>query len=292
MQARLFTDDVTTLREDMRRLGTYADDDLKRLRTLFVSRAPQRRNGGAVHKETIYAKPEQLRAHEETKGSVIEKVNLTSLKLQDLDNLVEPHRNERLYAAIRLRLEAHGGKAEKAFGPDNPLHKPDKDGLPTGPLVRSVKRVVKQTGIPIRGGLAKNDSMLRVDVFTKTGKFYLVPVYVHHRVTGLPNRAIVAFKDEEEWTLIDDSFAFLFSVYPNDFVKVTLKKDTFQGYYSSTNRSTAAVNLWAHDRNIATGKDGLYQSIGVKTALSLEKFNVDVLGRIYPAPPEVRRGLA
>ena len=292
LQARLFTDDVTTLREDMRRLGTYADDDLKRLRTLFVSRAPQRRNGGAVHKETIYAKPEQLRAHEETKGSVIEKVNLTSLKLQDLDNLVEPHRNERLYAAIRLRLEAHGGKAEKAFGPDNPLHKPDKDGLPTGPLVRSVKRVVKQTGIPIRGGLAKNDSMLRVDVFTKTGKFHLVPVYVHHRVTGLPNRAIVAFKDEEEWTLIDDSFAFLFSVYPNDFVKVTLKKDTFQGYYSSTNRSTAAVNLWAHDRNIATGKDGLYQSIGVKTALSLEKFNVDVLGRIYPAPPEVRRGLA
>ena len=292
LQARLFTDDVAALREDMQRLGTYTEDDLNRLRTLFVSRAPQRRNGGAVHKETIYAQPERLLAHPETKGSVIEKVTLTSLKLQDLDNLVEPHRNERLYAAIRQRLETHGGKAEKAFGPDNPLHKPDKNGQPTGPLVRSVKRAVKQTGIPIRGGLAKNDSMLRVDVFTKAGKFHLVPVYVHHRVTGLPNRAIVAFKDEEEWTLIDDSFAFLFSVYPNDFVKVTLKKETFQGYYSSTNRSTAAVNLWAHDRNIATGKDGLYQSIGVKTALSLEKFNVDVLGRIYPAPPEVRRGLA
>jgi hypothetical protein len=49
----------------------------------------------------------------------------------------------------------------------------------------------KQTGIPIRGGIAKNDSMLRVDVFTKAGKYHLVPVYVHHRVTGLPNRAIV-----------------------------------------------------------------------------------------------------
>ncbi|QYY25665.1 type II CRISPR RNA-guided endonuclease Cas9 [Diaphorobacter sp. MNS-0] len=292
LQARLFIDDVAALREDMQRLGTYTEEDLNHLRTLFVSRAPQRRNGGAVHKETIYAQPERLLAHPETKGSVIEKVALTSLKLQDLDTLVEPHRNERLYAAIRQRLEAHGGKAEKAFGPGNPLHKPDKNGLPTGPLVHSVKRVVKQTGIPIRGGLAKNDSMLRVDIFTKAGKFHLVPVYVHHRVTGLPNRAIVAFKDEDGWTLIDDSFAFLFSVYPNDFVKVTLKKEAFQGYYSSTNRSTAAVNLWAHDRNIATGKDGLYQSIGVKTALSLEKFNVDVLGRIYPAPPEVRRGLA
>lgn len=288
LQARLFTDDLTALREDMQRLGTYSVEDLNRLRTLFVSRAPQRRNGGAVHKETIYAQPESLKAA----GSVVEKVDLTSLKPQDLDNLVEPHRNERLYAAIRQRLEAHGGKADKAFGPGNPLHKPDKNGRPTGPIVRSVKRVVKQTGIPVRGGLAKNDSMLRADVFTKAGRFHLVPVYVHHRVTGLPNRAIVAFKDEDEWTLIDESFAFLFAIYPNDFIRITLKKEIFRGYYSGTNRSTAAVSLWAHDRNIAAGKDGLYQSIGVKTALSLEKFNVDVLGHIFPAPPEVRRGLA
>lgn len=288
LKARLFTDDVAALREDMQRLGTYAAEDLNRLRTLFVSRAPQRRNGGAVHKETIYAQPESLKAE----GNVIEKVDLTSLKLQDLDNLIEPHRNERLYAAIRQRLEAHGGKGDKAFGSANPLHKPDKNGQPTGPIVRSVKRVVKQTGIPIRGGLAKNDSMLRVDVFTKAGKFHLVPVYVHHRVTGLPNRAIVAFKDENEWTLIDGSFAFACSIYPNDFLRVTLKKEIFQGYYSGTDRSTGAVSLWAHDRAVSIGKDGLIRGIGVKTALSLEKFNVDVLGRIYPAPLEVRRGLA
>ena len=288
LKARLFTDDLAALREDMQRLGTYSEDDLSRLRTLFVSRAPQRRNGGAVHKETIYAQPESFKAQ----GSVIEKLDLTSLKLQDLDNLVEPHRNERLYAAIRQRLEAHGGKGDKAFGPDNPLHKPDKNGQPTGPIVRSVKRVVKQTGIPIRGGLAKNDSMLRVDVFTKAGKFHLVPVYVHHRVTGLPDRAIVAFKDEEEWTLIDDSFAFLFSVYPNDLVRITLKKQTCIGYFASCHRGTGAFKLWSQDRNNQVGKDGAIEGIGVKTALSLEKFNVDVLGRIYPAPPEVRRGLA
>jgi CRISPR-associated endonuclease Csn1 len=40
------------------------------------------------------------------------------------------------------------------------------------------------------------------------------------------------------------------------------------------------------------GNDGLIRKIGVKTALSVEKFNVDVLGNIYPAPKEVRRGLA
>lgn len=232
----------------------------------------------------------------------MEKIPLTSLKLQDFDKLlnpensdhfVEPHRNERLYAAIRQRLEAYGGKADKAFGPHNPFHKPGKDGLPTGPLVHSIKMVRgKQSGIPIRGGLAKNDTMLRVDVFTQAGKFYLVPVYVHHRVSGLPNRAVVAGKDEAEWTLMDERFAFLFSVYPNDLITISLKKEQYIGYYAGMNRSTGAVNLWVHDRAAAIGKGGLISSIGVKTALSLKKFNVDVLGRIYPAPPEVRRGLA
>ncbi|MBO9681031.1 MAG: type II CRISPR RNA-guided endonuclease Cas9 [Acidovorax sp.] len=289
LQARLFTDDLPALREDMQQLGTYTGEELHALRTLFVSRAPQRRNGGAVHKDTIYAQPESFKAQ----GSVIEKVLLTGLTLKDLDNLVEPHRNERLYTAIRNRLEAHGGKADKAFGPDNPLHKPDKNGHPTGPVVRSVKLVRnKQSGIPIRGGLAKNDSMLRVDVFTKAGKFHLVPVYVHHWVTGLPNRAIVAFKDEAEWTPIDDSFAFVFSVYPNDLIRLTLKKLTYIGYFASCHRGTGAFNLWSQDRNAQVGKNGAIEGIGVKTALSVEKFNVDVLGHIYPAPPEVRHGLA
>lgn len=159
--------------------------------------------------------------------------------------------------------------------------------------MRSVKLVRgKQSGIPIRGGLAKNDSMLRVDVFTKAGRFHLVPVYVHHRVTGLPDRAIVQGKDEADWTFIDDSFAFLFSIYANDLVQVTLKSEPTLGYYAGTDRSTGAINLWAHDRATAIGKEGLMRGIGVKTAKSVEKFNVDVLGRIYPAPPEVRRGLA
>ena len=274
----------------MLRLGSYSPQALADMRTVFVSRAPQRRNGGAVHKETIYAQPDSLKAQ----GGVIEKVLLTSLKLPDLERLLEPHRNERLYAAIRERLQAHGGKADKAFGPDNPLRKPDKNGQPTGPIVRSVKLVRdKQSGIPIRGGLAKNDAMLRVDVFTKAGKFHLVPVYVHHRVTGLPNRAIVAFKDETEWTLIDESFEFLFSVYPNDFIRVQQKgKPIIEGYFSSAHRGTGNINLWLHDRSTVDRKDGAIEGIGVKTALFFERFNVDVLGNCYPAPKETRRGLA
>lgn len=289
LEARLKIDSPELLREEMVRLGSYSEEELAALKPLFVSRAPQRRNGGAAHKDTIYGQPERLKKN----GSVTQKVALASLALKDIDLLADPHRNAKLYGAIRERLEAHGGKGDKAFPATNPLRKPDKEGNPTGPIVRTVTKVIdKLSGIPVRGGIAKNDTMLRVDVFTKAGKFHLVPVYVHHRVTGLPDRAIVAFKDEEEWTLIDESFDWCFSLYPNDLLRIKLKKENYMGYYSSCNRSTGAVNLWAHDRNVNVGKDGFIESIGVKTAVSIEKLHVDTLGNIYPAPPEKRRGLA
>jgi CRISPR-associated endonuclease Csn1 len=289
LEARLKIDSPELLREEMARLGSYSEEELATLKPLFVSRAPQRRNGGAAHKDTIYGQPERMKRT----GGVTQKVPLSSLTQKDLDSLVDPHRNVKLYEAIAKRLEAHGGKGDKAFPSSNPLRKPDKEGNETGPIVRTVTKVIdKLSGIPVRGGIAKNDTMLRVDVFTKAGKFHLVPVYVHHRVTGLPNRAIVQAKDEEEWTLIDESFEWCFSLYPNDLVSIHIKNETWLGYYASTDRSTGAISIWTHDRNHAIGKDGLIRSIGVKTALKLEKFHVDTLGNIYPAPPEKRRGLA
>ncbi len=289
LEARLFTDDPVQLRASIELLGAYPPEALDALKPLFVSRAPQRRSSGAAHKDTIYARPERLKVQ----GGVTQKVPLASLTLKDLDNLIDPHRNEKLYAAIRERLEAHGGTGDKAFPASNPLRKPDRDGNPTGPIVRSVTKVIdKQSGIPIRGGLAKNDTMLRVDVFKKGSKFYLVPVYVHHRVKGLPDRAIVAHKEENEWTAIDFNFLFCFSLHPNDLVRITQKQATFLGYYGGCDRGSGNVNLWAHDRSQKVGKDGLIRGIGVKTALSVEKLHVDVLGNLYPAPPERRRDLA
>lgn len=289
LEVRAKIDDLAMLREEMTRLGTYDDEALNQLSPLFVSRAPQRRNSGAAHKDTIYGLPKKMRE----KGSVTQKVPLASLTLKDFDKLIDPHRNVKLYAAIRERLDAHGGKGDKAFPADNPLHKPDRDGNPIGPIVRTVTMLIdKLSGIPVRGGIARNDTMLRVDVFTKAGKFHLVPVYVHNRVTGLPNRAIVAYKDEEEWTLIDKSFDWCFSLYPNDLLEISLKNGGYLGYYASCNRSTGALNLWTHDRCSSVGKDGMIESIGVKTALALKKLHVDTLGNVHPAKLEPRRGLA
>lgn len=314
VSACLHVDDVKILQIELGKLGTYTADDLVAVKPLFVSRAPQRRNSGAAHKETIYGQPESLKAQ----GGVTQKIAVTHLTLKDMDRLIEPHRNEKLYAAIgkwvvtrdanekrakEIEASAGRGKEKRALTPSEkaeiealraPPRKPTNDDR-LGPVVRTVTAVIdKLSGISIRGGVAKNDTMLRVDVFSKAGKFHLVPVYVHHAATKeLPNRAIVAAKDESEWTLIDDSFEFCFSIYPNDFIKVIFKgKPTIEGYYSSCHRGTAALNIWAHDRNKAVGKDGIIEGIGVKVASSIEKFNVDVLGNIYPAPKEDRRGLA
>ncbi|MDR2033894.1 MAG: type II CRISPR RNA-guided endonuclease Cas9 [Helicobacteraceae bacterium] len=279
---RLNEDDPHKLREKLIELGTPIEV-AQNAKPLFVSRAPQRRNGGAAHKETIYAKTDQ-------EGIIAQRVRLYDLKLSDIDKLVDQERNKPLYEAIRKRMEEFNGNAQKAFS--EPFYKPSKD-MSKAPIVRSVKKLDKMSGIAVRNGIAKNDTMLRVDIFAKHGRFYLIPVYVWHKAADLaPNRAIVAYKDEDEWTEIDKSFEFCFSLYPNDLVKVTQKDKTILGYYGSTNRSTGAVNIWSPDRDKKIGKDGEYQSIGIKTALSIEKFNVDCLGNIYPASKESRRGLA
>lgn len=316
LEARLKQDDIEQLRTHCEKLGNYTAHDLAQIKPLFVSRAPQRRNSGAAHKETIYGQTERLAKT----NSVTQKVSVENLSLKDLDKLIDPHRNEKLYAAIgewltgkdarekrAKEIEASLGRGKEKREPTHEEkaeierlralpRKPTNDGS-LGPIVRTVTMVIdKLSGIQLRHGVAKNDSMLRVDVFTKAGKFYLVPVYVHHalakRVEDLPNRAIVQAKDEDEWMLIDNTFDFCFSLYPNDFVKVTQKgKPSISGYYSSCHRGTGNLNIWTHDRNIAIGKDGIIEGIGVKTALSLEKFNVDVLGNIYPVQKETR-GLA
>jgi len=162
--------------------------------------------------------------------------------------------------------------------------------------VRTVTMVIdKLSGIPVRGGIAKNDTMLRVDVFRhkKDGKFHLLPVYVYHAVAKeLPDRAIVQAKEEDEWTIIDDNFEFRFALCPNDLVQVKLRDCIRFGYYAGCDRSTGCIHLWGHDRNANFGKDGLIRSIGVKMAQSMDKFHDDALGNVYPAPPETRHGLA
>ncbi len=254
-----------------------------------VSRAPLRRGLGAAHQETIRS---AKRIHE---GLSSVKTPLTSLKLKDLPNIVgyNDPRNASLIAAIEQRLKDNNDDGAKAF--KEPLYRPASPGKEhLAPVIRSVNVLdIQKSGTPVRGGIANNGSMLRVDIFTKKGKFYAVPLYVADAIkTELPDKAVIAYKPENEWDAMDETYAFLFSLHPNDWVKVCFKKDApSEGYFAGLDRSTSAISIWAHDRNSSIGKDGLIRGIGIKTALSVEKFHIDMLGRLHRVHHESRQPL-
>ena len=251
LQARLSDEPASGLKG----LLGYSTEELDEIVAVRVSRAPTRRGFGAAH--------------------------------------VGYGRDYALIDAIRERLEAFGGNGKKAFGPDQPpLYKPSRPGR-TSPPIRSVQLLrVQKSGIPVRGGVAKHSNMLRIDVFTKGGKYFPVPIYVSDVVKSeLPNRAVVANKPESEWTLMDESYQFLWSLHQNDWVRVK-KGEVREGYFSGLDISTGAISIWAHDRDPRRTKNGQWTGVGIKTARSFQKFHVDFLGGLHLAKPEQRQPLS
>ena len=240
---------------------------------LFVSRAPNRKMSGQGHMETVKS------AKRLNEGISVLRVPLTQLKLKDLEKMVNREREPKLYEALKARLEAHKDDPAKAFV--EPFYKHDKAGNPTQQVKAVRIEQVQKTGVLVRNcnGVADNATMVRVDVFEKGGKYYLVPIYSWQVAKGiLPDRAVFQGKDEEDWPVMDDSFEFQFVLYANDLIKVELKKETFFGYFSGLDRSTGNISLRSHDLDKTKGKDGIHR-IGVKTALSFQKYQIDELGK-------------
>jgi CRISPR-associated endonuclease Csn1 len=149
--------------------------------------------------------------------------------------------------------------------------------------------------VRVRGGVAAQASIWRVDVFRKGGKHYLVPVYASDRRkgAGLPNRAATAGTPPSDWTLIDDSFEFRFSLFPDDLVRFENASLGVLGYFAGMNVNTASITLRAPDRDRRVGKDGEWRSLGVKMGVKVfEKLHVDVLGRVHRTRAERRGELA
>lgn len=210
-----------------------------------------------------------------------------------------------MYEALRARLQAYGGDGKKAFAGSEPFRKPKADGTP-GPIVRKVKLYEKASlSVPVHGGrgAADNDTMVRVDVFFVPGDgYYLVPIYVSDtRKKELPNRAVVAHKSYNDWKVMKEA-DFLFSLYPNDLIEVEHKKGlTFTVahkdstlppkwetkrtlcYYTSMNISVGSILVSTHDAAYTLS------GLGVKTLVSLKKYEVDVLGYIRPVAKETRQ---
>jgi CRISPR-associated endonuclease Csn1 len=162
-------------------------------------------------------------------------------------------------------------------------------------VIRSVRVAVNdKPAIAVRGGTADRGDMVRVDVFRETDKrgkarFHLVPIYPHQVADRggwpqPPNRAVVAYKPDDEWTLMGPEFAFQFSIYPNSLIEA-IKPDgeILFGYFKGLHRGTGAINLASVHSQQQQAK-----GIGAKTLLSLRKRTVDRLGRVADVPREAR----
>jgi len=270
----------------------YPDEEIANLQPIFVSRMPQRKVGGAAHKETIKGKTED--------GELVKKVSLTSLSLDkktgEIAGYYRPDADMLLYSALKEQLLKHDGDGKKAFASD--FHMPNRDRI-----VRKVKVLDTKSGINLRGGVAENENMVRVDVFhIANDGYYLVPIYVADTIKpDLPNKAIVAGKSHEHWKEMQDE-DFIFSLYPNDLIFVRNKKIMMFNkihstsslpptqlhqetlvYYKKTGISTGSITVINHDSSY------IINSLGVKTLLAFEKYQVDVLGNISRVSHEVRQ---
>ncbi len=285
---------------EVMQLDYYLDKDLGQYQPIFVSRMPKHKVTGQAHKDTIRG-VKML-----DKGCTVAKTPLTSLKLDkegEIDGYYNPGSDSLLYNALKQQLQKFDGKADKAFA--EPFYKPKSDGTP-GHRVDKVKIYKKSTlNVPVHkgNGVADNGGMVRVDVFFVKGEgYYLVPIYVADtKKAELPNKAIVAYKQYEEWKEMKDE-DFVFSLYPNDLFGFEHKKGVElvksnkestmdekimmkQGllYYIKTGISTGSIT--------ALNNDHTYEipSLGVKTLVKLEKYQVDVLGNISKVGKETRQ---
>lgn len=144
----------------------------------------------------------------------------------------------------------------------------------------------KGRGVSINDGkgMCDNGDMPRVDVFTKEGKYYLVPMYVaDFAKEELPNKAIVAGKGKA-WIEMDDSYQFLFSLAKDDLMAIKLKnKEEVFGFFSGAHSGTAGIKI----KSIVTQEE---YDAGSKTAEYIKKYTIDPLGYYHEIKGEKRLG--
>lgn len=293
--------DAESMREELQKIG-YSYEEAQKTNPIFISRMPQRKAIGNMHKATF------MSAKHIEEGFVTVKTPLEKLKYDkqndEITGYYDKESDPRLYTYLLERLKTYDGDAKKAFA--EPVYKPTKDGG-QGPLVRSVK--IKDTAISgmiinKNDSLVSNDSMIRVDIFKKAGKYYAIPIYVADLYKGkLPDKIATASKKEDQWPSLDDTYQFLFSLHKDDLVYIEHKKgivlkkkntnvksvseDTInltKGYlyYNTFGRATCSISV-DDPTNCYEQK-----SLGITTLTEFKKCVVDVLGDVYEVKSEKR----
>ncbi|MFD1850957.1 type II CRISPR RNA-guided endonuclease Cas9 [Oceanobacillus bengalensis] len=253
-------------------------------RYMMVSRMARYSVTGAAHKETIMINGG---IDEKTgKTIVVKRVPLAEIKFdEDGDfSMVNKVSDLATYHAIKERYLAFGGNVKEAF--KETLYKPSEKGK--GNPIRRVKvEIEKRAHVrEVNRGIAQNGNLVRIDIFLKEEQFYMVPIYVMDTsLPELPDRVVTARKGYEQWTRMDDSFIFQFSLYPYDLVRVKRGEDDRFLYFNSididSNRIYFKEPNFPHKHT--------ENRIGLKGIDILEKYKVGILGDITRVNRETRQ---
>lgn len=310
---------------ELQKLG-YDECDINAVEPIFISRMPTRKMLGAIHKDTIRS-GKNYNDKNKQEHYVLTKTPLTSLKFeQTVDNnqIVYNIKNypeeskisdPKLYQAIIDRMLLYKGEeefteelgkniAKKAF--IEPLQKPNKNG--EGHTIKTIKLEKKiSDGIMLKnGGIAEKSSIVRIDVYEKDFKFYIIPIYVSDVYKQvLPNKFITSGKKYEDWLDLTDDYTFKFSLCPNDLIYLEAKEKTYFSiedckkkeidktaikinkgyfYYNTINISNAVIKFYNNDRSVLF-------STSFTNMKQFMKFQVDVLGKYNLVKQSKRQNL-
>ena len=257
-----------------------------------VSRPERRTVPGEAHAATI------KRVKPDADGNPVVSVRkrVDDLKEADLQRIPVPKPYGRIADPSKLR-DLMIASIRDWWAASKPKDAPPR--MPNGDAIVKVRVTTgDKPAVTVRGGTADRGDMVRVDVFRETDtkgktRFHMVPVYPHQLVTMQtpPMLAVVAAKQEAEWTSVDrQGFEFRFSLFNNSLIEVT-KSDgiVINGYFKGLHRGTAGITIAA-----ISSQTSLTSSIGSKTLYSIRKFNIDRLGVITEIVREARtwRGAA
>ena len=267
---------------------TFNQDLEYELSRVFVSRAAKKSFRGELHDATIRS------VKHLDKGFTTVKKPIEQIDLKTLEQMFDKERNYKIYNLLKERLEQNNNNPQKAF--QEPVYMPlSKEKEAKGQKPHRIKSIkIKDTGtsgVLVRGGLAKNASMPRVDVFTKKNKkgkneYFLVPIYVSDFGKELPNKAITSKKDC--WLEINDEYTFCFSLFPDTLIAINptgKPEDEFLGYYKCCDISSGVFKIDSPDRSITDKR------FSTKTSAYIKKYQVGILGDYHEVKQEKRLGI-
>lgn len=223
-------DEPVLMQNKLRLLG-FNENYLMNAKPFVVSRMTSRKAKGCINEATVFSSKYADNKYPtvcDGNNVIVKRTALANLKLDkngEINGYFQPEGDVALYNALKQRLVEFDGDAKKAFA--TPIRKPCNSGQ--GNIVRTVKTYETYTGggmiMEKNKGIVKNDGMIRVDLYSKDGKYFGVPVYVADLYRGeLPKRAATNGKQQNEWRVIDDTYTFEMSIYQDDLLRIESKK--------------------------------------------------------------------